>query len=187
MSTYAFRDKAGDITSLAPDFARPRAAHTLTDAAAEAVEAVRRHGHARRAELVVSSLITNVGNPRVTPYDGPIPAAAKRIGALAERHGFTVTLHVTRGGHSLVGVDKARGRGFALHWRAGKTAGGTWHEKRERYVIAPDPRPIVMHKTDHVGLKGKRSTGMSDTRLVLVASPRGIPYNVTEIEKRIAS
>lgn len=169
------------------EFAKPAPAHTLTPGAEAAVESVRRLGHERRAERVISSLVTDVGNPHVTPYDGPVPAAAKRVGALAERHGFTITLHKTRAGVSLHGVNRVRGVGFAAHWAYGKTTGGSWHEKRERYAVIEDARPIGIDEKARVGKKGFRSPGMGTQRLKLVASPRGIPCNITEIERRISA
>jgi hypothetical protein len=186
-ATYAFRDPSGDITSIAPDFGKPRPAHTLTPEAEAAVETMLRIGHARRAERLVSSLVTDVGNPPVTPYAGPIPTNAKRTGALAERHGFTVKMIRHATGVSLHAVNRKRGVGFAAHWIRGKTTGGTWHEKRERYVMIEDTRPVGVSETTRTGKAKHRAAGMGTQRLKLVASPRGIPCNITEIERRISA
>ena len=169
--------------------AKPTPSHALTPAALEAVESMQRYGHERRLERAVSSLVTKHGHERAEPYDGPlVPAAARTTERKAKAAGFETTMHETPAGCSLHGVHRERGVGFAAHWRRGKTAGGTWHERREMWKLVDiSSRPIgVDAKTKLTKAKHRRDAN-DRTRLVLVASPRGVPYNITELTERIES
>src|SRR5688572_23067261 len=69
MSTYAFRDAAGNVTLLAPHLSRPRPVHALTPDALEAVESVRRLGRETRLRREAARLVTDAGQTlRVEPY-----------------------------------------------------------------------------------------------------------------------
>lgn len=169
--------------------AMPTPIHALTDAAEEARESMRRYGHERRLERVVSSLVTKHGHERAEPYAGPlVPAAAKRTRAKADAAGFETTMHETPAGCSLHGVHRERDAGFAAHWHRGKTTGGTWHERREAWKLVDiSDRPIGVDAKTKL-TKAKHRHDVNDrTRLVLVSSPRGIGLGITEIERRIAS
>jgi hypothetical protein len=161
------------------EFARPIPTHALTDGARAAVA---RMAARRRMEL---DLTADVGNPPIVPHSGKPPADLARIERLAIAAGFTVTRYESVTGHALQGV---RGDvGFRAYWQHGRTRGATWHERRARWVIVDDPRPIKMNVRDSVGLKGYRSEGMGRQRLKLVASPAGMPLNVTDLEKRLTT
>lgn len=169
--------------------AMPTPVHALTDGAEEARVAMRRYGYERRLERIISSLVTDHGNPHVEPYDGPlVPAAAKRTQAKADAAGFETTMHETAVGCSLHGVHRERGVGFAAHWHRGKTTGGTWHDRKTLWKLVDiSSRPIGVDAKTKL-TKAKHRHDVNDrTRLVLVASPRGVPCNITEIERRIAS
>lgn len=167
---------------------RPAPAHTLTDAAEDARESMRRYGRERQRERIVASLVTVHGHKRIIPYDGPIPAAARTTERKAKAAGFETTMHVTVAGCSLHGVHKKRGVGFAAHWHRGKTSGGTWHERAEKWKLVDiSSRPIGVDARAKVTKLKHRHDENDRTRLVLVSSPRGIALGITEIERRIAS
>lgn len=169
--------------------AKPTPIHALTPAAEEAREAMRRYGAARQRERAVASLVTKHGHERVEPYDGPlVPAAARTTERKAKAAGFETTMHETAVGCSLHGVHRGRGVGFAAHWHRGKTAGGTWHERTTRWSLVDiSARPIGVDAKTKLTKARHRHDANDRTRLVLVSSPRGVPCNITEIEKRIAS
>lgn len=186
MTTYAFRDERGDVVHTSPRLSMPTPAHALTPAALEAVESVRALGHQTRLTRRMAAIVTDHGNPRPKPYAGPsVTAAARSLVARAERAGFTVTLTELDAGCHVDGVHRARGVGFRAFWERGKTTGGSWHEKRERYTLIEDDRPVGVHKIARVGLAGKRAAGVERVHLKLIASPYGIPCSITEIERRI--
>ncbi len=166
---------------------RPAPAHTLTDGALEAVESVRRLGAERRRERVVAALVTEHGHKRVTPYDGGIPAAAKRTLKLALDAGFDAELIEHETGCVVQGIRKRDRVGFRAYWERGKTAGGTWHSGgRDRWKLVDiSSRPIGVDARTHT-TKAKHRHGANDkTRLVLSESPRGVSAGITEIERRI--
>lgn len=169
--------------------AKPTPVHALTDAAEQARESMRRYGAERKVERIVASLVTKHGHERVEPYDGPlVPAAAKRTRAKADAAGFDTTMHETAVGCSLHGVHRERGVGFAAHWHRGKTTGGTWHERREMWKLVDiSSRPIGVDAKTKLTKAKHRHDANDRTRLVLVASPRGVSLGITEIERRIAS
>ena len=166
----------------------PTPAHALTPAALEAVESMRRYGHERQRERAVALLVTKHGHKRAIPYDGPlVPAAARTTERKAKAAGFETTMHETAAGCSLHGVHRKRGVGFAAHWHRGKTSGGTWHERRETWKLVDiSSRPIGVDQRAKTTKVGCRHDANDKTRLVLTASPRGIPLGITEIERRIA-
>ena len=167
------------------DFARPIPTHALTPGAIAAVQRMHDEHAARRLSRAVSSLVTEHGNPRPVELDAPVSARAKSLAAKARAAGFDVKIVERVNGCDVIGHrgDVA----FAAHWTDGATTGATWHERRARWVLVADDRPIAMDAKNHVGKKGARSTGMGKTRLKLVASPRGLAVNVTELEKRISA
>lgn len=162
--------------------ALPRRPDTLTPGAIEAVERMRWEGRLRRLRFVTSH-----GVPKGSTRDRPArpPAGYVRVKRIAEEHGWTVTEYTSRTGHALQG--RKGELGFRAMWQWGKTTGATWHELTPRWTLIDDPRPIRMNTRDHVGLKGARSEGMGRVRLTLLASPYGLPINVTTLEERLAS
>lgn len=165
--------------------AKPAPAHTLTEAAEEARLAMRSYGHHRKVEREMSRLVTKHGHVRVIPYNGPPPAAYRRVKALAEAHGFTVTEYRSVTGHALQG--RRGDLGFRAIWQWGRTKGASWHEREARWTLIADDRPIKMNVRDHVGLKGYRSEGMGRTRLKLLSTPDGMPLNLTALEEKLAN
>lgn len=83
--------------------------------------------------------------------------------------------------------DLGRGVAFRAWWVRGKAAGGTWHERRNRWVMERDDREVRVNMKTKTGLAGYRTTGQGNVRPRLVASRAGIPMTVTEIEKRISA
>lgn len=162
--------------------AKPRRPDTLTPGAIEAVESMRWEARLRRLRFV-----TDHGVPRGSTRDrAPRPPAGyARVKRLAEENGWTVTEYTSRTGHALQG--RKGGLGFRATWQWGKTTGASWHERPARWTLVDDPRPIRMNTRDHVGLKGARSEGMGRVHLQLLASPYGIPINVTTLEERLVS
>lgn len=163
--------------------AQPIPAHALTPAAEEARLAMRSYGHKRKVEHTMSRLVTKHGHVRVIPHNAPPPAAYRRVKALAEAHGFTVTEYRSTTGHALQG--RRGDLGFRAVWQWGRTKGASWHERTARWTLVADDRPIKMNERDHVGLKGYRSKGMGTTRLKLLATPDGMPLNLTALEERL--
>jgi len=159
--------------------AMPARPDTFTPGAIAAVDAMRDRGRTA-AEVEIATLH---GHPKA--HGGRPPAALVRVKRLAEAAGFTVTVYESRTGHALQG--RRGDDGFRATWQWGKTTGATWHERTPRWTLVADTRPVGINTRDHVGLKGKRSPGMGTTRLALLAAPWGIPINITELEKRLAS
>lgn len=168
------------------EFAKPTPAHALVPSSQDAVEDMRRAGWQRRIDALVSALVTDHGNPHVRPYDGPVPANAKRLLTLARSKGMTAQIVTWRAGHSVEGVDPKRGVAFRATWFRGKADGGTWHEKRDRYVYVDDERPVGVNEKTRTSLAGKRPAGMDKVHLQAVALRAGMPFNNTEIEKRVS-
>lgn len=164
---------------------KPMPAHALTPEAEEARLMMRSYGYARHVERIIVSLVTKHGHRRIRYHDAPPPAAYRRVKALAEAHGFTVTEYRSPTGHALQG--RRGDLGFRAFWQWGRTTGATWHERTARWMLVDDPRPVKMNERDHVGLKGYRTTGMGRTRLKLLATPDGLPLKLTILEQRIAS
>jgi hypothetical protein len=144
---------------------------------------MRRYGHERQRERAVALLVTKHGHKRAIPYDGPlVPAAARTTERKAKAAGFETTMHETAAGCSLHGVHRRRGVGFAAHWHRGKTSGGTWHERRETWKLVDiSSRPIGVDQRAKTTKVGCRHDANDRTRLVLTASPRGIPLGITEL------
>jgi len=162
--------------------AKPRRPDAMTTGAIEAVERMRFEAWLRRL-----SFVTDHGVPRGSTRDRPVkpPAGYVRVKRIAEENGWTVSEYTSRTGHALQG--RKGDLGFRAFWQWGKTTGATWHELTPRWTLVDDPRPIRMNTRDHVGLKGARSEGMGRVRLALLASPYGLPLNVTTLEERLAS
>lgn len=169
--------------------AMPTPAHALTEAAEHARESMARLGYERRLNAIVASLVTEHGHKREEPYDGPVvPTAARTTERKAKAAGFETTMHETAVGCSLHGVHRKRGVGFAAHWHRGKTSGGTWHERRELWKLVDiSSRPIGVDARAKTTKVGCRHDENDRTRLVFVASPRGVPLGITEIERRISA
>lgn len=168
--------------------AMPQRADTLTPAARAAVESVRLAGTTKRLNAAVSSLVTDHGTPSTRRrYDGPIPAAAKKTLALAERRGFRAQLIEGPEGCTVEGIHDERRVGFRAHWLRGKTAGASWHSGgRDRYKLVDiTSRPIGVDARTHTTKAKHRHDAKDRTRLVLVESPRGVRLGITEIETRI--
>ena len=189
MATYAFRTGIGGDIERISHFAMPTPIHAQTEAAADAGEAIRRHAHEWKMKRLVSSLVTQHGHPRVEPYDGPTPAAAVRMAKLARSLGFEVLERKSRVGHVVEGFHRARRVGFRAYWTRGKADGATWHTAGgdQWKLVDISSRPIGIDKIKKVTKAGHRHDENDRTRLVLVASPRGVSCNITELERRIKS
>lgn len=169
--------------------AMPTPAHALTPAAEQAREAMQRYGYERRLERIISSLVTDHGNPRRVVYSGGVPAAAKRVEKAASAAGFETMTRKDGETTIIEGLHRGRRVGFRAYWKRGRTAGATWHSGgRDTWrLVDISDRPIGVDaraKTTKVGCRHDES---DRTRLVLVESPRGIPCNITELTERIGS
>ena len=162
--------------------AMPRRPDTMTPGALEGVERMKWAAEMRRLRF-----ITDHGVPRGSTRDRPAKPSAGyvRVKRLAEEHGWTVTEYTSRTGHALQG--RKGELGFRATWQWGKTTGATWHELTPRWTLVDDPRPIKMNVRDHVGLAGSRSEGLGRVHLKLLATPYGLPINVTTLEQRLES
>lgn len=178
MASYAFGGD-GAPGSLGLEFARPIPLHAL-----RAHEAAARLAQ-RSTALRDLPLTTDVGRPPPRPDLEP-PKGALDLVKLAEAHGFRTQILRSPDLVTVEGMHDERRVGFRAHWTAAGADGGTWHAAW-RYVFVHDERPVRVDKTARVGLKGARSAGMSEHRLSIAASPKGVKTNVTEIRKRIAS
>lgn len=169
--------------------AKPTPAHALTEAAEDARESMRRLGYEKRLERAVSSLVTQHGHARVVPYDGGVPAAAKRVLAKAKAAGFDAELIEHATGCVVQGIRRRDRVGFRAWWERGKTTGGTWHSGgRDRWKLVDiSDRPIGVDARTRTTKAKHRHDANDTTRLVLVESPRGIACGITEIERRIGS
>lgn len=186
MSTYAFRDAGGDLVLNVPEFGKPVPAHAQTPGALMAVEAVRMTGRAKRTALADAEIVTDHGHPAVIPFDGEaVPRAARALVALAEAAGMRTNVVELADRCTVEGIDRARGVAFRAYWTRGRTAGGSWHERAYRYTLIDDTRPVGVNKLTLTGLKGKRAAGVGTTRLSIIASPLGIPCNITELERKV--
>jgi hypothetical protein len=185
VSTYSFRDAAGDVVLSAPEFARPIPVHAQRPEALAAVARMRTAADAERRARVVAGLVTGHGRPAMRAYRKPPPAGYERVKRLAEENGWTVTEYTSPTGHALQG---RRGElGFRAFWHHGKTVGATWHEKRERWALITDDREVKMNTRDRVGRAGYRTEGVDRIHLSLLATPHGLPINVTTLEERISA
>lgn len=163
--------------------AMPTPAHTLTEGAEYAREALRRHGRAQRPDLAHRSLVTQHGPRRIIPYIASPPAPYARVKALAEAHGFTITEYRSETGHALQGV---RGDvGFRAYWQRGKTRGASWFERTARWTLVNDTRAVKVNKVARVSLKGYRGAGLGAVHLKLLGTPNGMPLLITELEERL--
>lgn len=167
----------------------PAPDHTLTESAEKARQAHRRYGYDRHIERVLGRIVTEHGNPKPVPYLGVVvPAAARAFAKKLEVADFEVQTLEYRDGCIVEGIDRAGKRGVRAQWHRGKAAGGTWHSGgRDRYVLVEDHRPVGINKISRTALANRRGAGMGRVRLKLVESPRGIPLNITELEKRISA
>lgn len=187
MPTYAFRDEHGNLVLSAPEFAQPIPSHAQTPEARAAVEAMRRLGHERRLDAVVSSLVTDYGRPHVPPYAGGVPANARKLEEAASAAGFE-TMTREDGETTIVeGLHRGRRVGFRAYWKRGRAVGGTWHSGgRDMWrLVDISDRPIGVDARTKTTKVGCRHDENDRTRLVLVESPRGITYNITELTERI--
>lgn len=183
MVSYAFGGEPFAPGALGLDFARPIPVHAQTDGALMAVEAVRRAGRAKRA---AGEIATDVGRPAFVPYDrDPVPTAARAFLKLAEAHGFEAQLLTLADRCTVEGIDRRAGVAFRAFWIRGRTNGGTWHERRERYAIVSDNRAVGVNKNTKTGLAKHRAAGVGTTRLALVASRLGTAHGITELERKV--
>lgn len=187
MPTYAFRDASGDVVLMAPEFSMPSPVHAQiaqrlrAEEQAGAADALRR----RMRTLPVSEIVTDVGNSPM--YRGPlVPANAKKLAAAAEAEGFEVRTLLFDDGCEIQGHHAERRCGFRAGYVRGRAKYASWHTPY-RYRMIRDERPIKMNLRDHVGLKGYRSTGMSETRLQLLGRPQGMKITHTELQARLVA
>lgn len=186
MATYAFRDASGDLILNAPEFGKPTPAHAQTAGAEVARAAVRAAGKAKRIAFEDAQLITDHGRPKVVPMPGgPVTPTVQAFMALAEASGFEVRVVALTDRCVVEGVDREAGVGFRAYWNRGRTGGASWHERRFRYTLVRDARPVGINKITRTGLKGKRAAGVGETRLSIVASPLGQPLTITELETKV--
>lgn len=188
MGSYAFGGEPFAPGVIGLEFAKPTPVHAQTAGALEAVEAVKRAGRAKRDKLVEDAIVTDLGRPPFQPYDrDPVPKAARDLIALAESRGFETNLVALRDRCTVEGIDRAAGVAFRAYWIRGRTNGGTWHERRERYAIVHDPRPVKVAALTRTALKGHRAAGVGEHRLALVASRLGFPHNITELTEKVGN
>lgn len=184
MTTYAFRTLDGDLYLSAPELSKPVPVHAQI--AAEQRERERASATASlRRRMRVAEIVTDVGNPPM--YRGPkVPTNARKIAEAAEAAGFEVRILEFDDGCEVQGHHAERREGFRAGYVRGRASVASWHTPY-RYTIVRDDRPIKMSARDHIGLKGYRSTGMSETRLQLLGRPQGMKINHTECMERIGS
>ena len=114
-------------------FAAPALAHTMTESAEQARQAVRQAGKRKREAKLVTA------HPK--RHSGHIPPAAERFVQLALTHGFRVKVvegwatvnhgksnEAKREAVQVAGIDKAKRRGFRATWVNGKAGMGIWYE-----------------------------------------------------------
>ena len=185
MSSYIFRDAAGDVFLGAPEFARPIPVHAQTPGALEAVASVRRLGVETRLQRVLDALVTDHGRPRVIPYEGDVVTRnARALVALAEAAGFETKLLTFPASCRVEGYHADRALGFTATWERGRAKGATWNTPW-RYGLIEDRRPVGVNKTSRTGLAGKRAAGMGTTRLAILGSPWGLPITHSELTSRL--
>jgi hypothetical protein len=120
--------------ALAPNIAMPPRAHTLTESAAEAVEAVKAHGRRRRA----LSLVVEHPRPHV---EHPVPTSATRLVKAATAAGYEVEVGhgfwLMNAGASnerkapavrVVGLHRGKRLGFQSIWVDGRAKLGLWYD-----------------------------------------------------------
>lgn len=182
MPRAAFRTLDGDLIAQYPDVELPIPAHAQTEGAEAARESMRRLAK-RRDDL---ELIIDAGRDPVEPYpDDPVTANARKLLATAERLGFTTNLVELSDRCTVEGFHREREVAFRAYWTRGRADGASWHERRYRYGIVSDTRPVKMDQKAHVGLKGYRSAGVGETHLAILGSPVGVPINHTELTERL--
>lgn len=157
------------------------------------VHALRAHVHdhelamanlGRRLDAQIASLGRIAEVVDAQAYDGEVETAgARRLLALAKDNGFTAQMLLSGDTCCVEGHHPSR-VGFRAWWTRGSADGGSWHAPWE-YAMIHDEREVRMDKTAHVSLKGYRTTGQGPHRMTIVASPRGVASNVTEISRRI--
>ena len=176
MARYSFGgtlDSPGRISR----FGKPTPLH-----AQRAAEARERMAPRSVARLPI---VTDHGMP---PAYRSIPKAALDFAKRATAAGFDVRVDQTRRATVVSGWRARTRQGFRAVWTAGRSTGGTWHEPKTQWrLVDISDRPIgvdAVAKTTKVGCRHDES---DTTRLVLVSSPRGVPCNITEIERRISA
>lgn len=180
MSSYAYN-------GIPSPFARPTPLHALEPSSLAAVEAHRRMAWRDRLEREAAQLVTAHGRPHREPYDrDPVTAAARRLLAKADAAGYRTNLVVLPDRCAVEGFRPESA--FRATWVRGKTDGATWHEPRDRYEYIDDTRPEPKKaENTKLSLAGRRPVGCPRVHLVLVASRRGVPISITELEKRITT
>jgi hypothetical protein len=116
----------------------------------------------------------------------PITAGARALARLSESKGLRTQIIAGLFSCTVEGIDVARGIGFRMTWTRGRAdSSGTWHEARVRYDYVLDERPVGVHKTAYVGLAGHRPAGMPALHLTIVATPAGVPLNLTALKAKL--
>lgn len=185
MSSYTFRDAAGDVFLDAPEFARPIPVHAQTPGALAAVASVRRLGVETRLQRVLDALVTDHGRPRVIPYEGDVVTRnARALVALAEAAGFETKLLAFPASCRVEGYNADRALGFRATWTRGRADGATWNTPW-RYGIVEDRRPVGVNAKTRTALAGKRGAGMGTTRLAILGSPWGLAITHSELTSRL--
>lgn len=167
---------------------KPVPAHALTDGAEEARLSLRRLGYESRLRRRLSAVVTQHGTPKAQHYDGAlVPAAAMSLEHLALVAGFEARTRETATGCVVEGLHASRRVGFRAYWSRGLSRGATWHSGGRDHWSLVDitDRPIGVDANAKTTKAKHRHDEQDRTRLVLVASPRGVHINVTELRKRI--
>lgn len=203
MGSFVFRTPEGDVAATAPYMMRPTPRHALTDAALDAVAALRAFGASQAAERAQAPAepvavpyerapgfaTTYRGAPAFVATGAPVPidpvtTGARSLRALAERVGFEVQTLTTHDSCTVEGVMRERRIGFRAFWKRGKTAGASWHEPW-RYATVADDRPPGLNAVSRTGKQGYRPPGMGGTRTVILGTPWGLGLSVTDLTARI--
>lgn len=185
MSSYTFRDAAGDVILDAPEFARPIPVHAQQPAAAEAVEAMKAAGVALRAERVLAEIVTDHGRPHAEPFEGKVVTAnAVKMRRLAEAAGFETKTITTPAACRVEGFNRGRSLGFTATWTRGKADGATWNTPW-RYGIVEDRRPVGINKLTRTALAKKRGAGVGSQRLAILGTPWGVAITHGELTARL--
>lgn len=181
MPSYAFRDAAGDVVLLAPEFEKPIPVHAqIAQAQREKDAAAAPRVPTLRED--VEDLVTDHGLPAY--YRGPVPANARKLVALAEAAGFETKTLEHRTGCRVEGYNADRALGFTATFTRGRADGATWNTPW-RYGIVEDRRPVGVNKLTRTGLAKKRPAGVGTQRLAILGTPWGVAITHSELTSRL--